>query len=556
MCCCAPVDRSVPSLRLVLLAAALLLCGLVSPAWSRQVLSWTVRGTLGPGDATDPRGRYFDEVPIDGIAIEGQWIIAKVTTRGFDPIIEVQVGAQRVMADDAHGSRLVAIAHVPVAASVAGFRVVVSSWKEGATGSYTLEVEVRDDFAWYGIPPIATLSPGEDVRGYLDQTDPVVRGRAVETYTLHTEPMQFYDIVVQVGLDMAGAARFDPVLQVLVDGGEELLSDDAIEMLPGGAIATRIDRSHIRFFSPAPERLTVVVRPFRERTGGPYILSVSRTRPTLFAVSAGFDLYQKASPLTECAEDARRIVGALGRVGLSDENTVLVHQTTGVQAVDQAGNPVASSRDAILDGLRRLGARMGPYDLMVFFYSGHGGRVLASSYSPADPDGFAEYLALPEGGRLFDHELAEALPSGTRVLVMIDACFSGGFARNMVDRPGRAGVFSSPEDATSLVWSGRGGGYLAPLFEEALGDRGRFGGPSGEYPADVDQDGVITLAELSLYMQRRYREEIDRGAVVRPPATPSLDGERFIDTGQFPGWQHLVVDRAGLAPFQPLFILR
>ena len=39
---------------------------------------------------------------------------------------------------------------------------------------YTLEVEVRDDFAWYGIPPIATLSPGEDVRG-SDQTDPVVR---------------------------------------------------------------------------------------------------------------------------------------------------------------------------------------------------------------------------------------------------------------------------------------------------------------------------------------------------------------------------------------------
>lgn len=524
------------------------------PAAARQDLSWTVRGTLGPEDTADPRGRYFDQAEFDAIVGAGKWIIARVTTRGFDPIVEVQVGAQRIAADDAQGSRVVSIAHVPVQADTAGFRVVVSSWKEGATGSYTLEVEVRDDYRWYGLPPVAALAPDTTTQGYLDSTDPVVNNRHVEVYTLDTEPFRFYDLVVDAGLDAAGRPRFDPVLQALVASGEQLFSDDAIEAMPDGAIASRVDRSHIRFFSPARERLTLVVRSYHNNTGGPYQLRITRTAPRLFAVAAGFDQYVKASPLSECSNDARRVIASLRAVGLRDENAALLHQTSGVQPIDLAGNPIASSRDAILGALRRFGEQMGPYDLLVFFYSGHGGRSRAAAIDPSDPDGFGEYLALPEGSRLTDDELAAALPGRGRVLVVLDSCFSGGFARDTIDRPGRAGIFACTEDATSLVWPGRGGGYLAPLLEEALGDRGHFGGAAGEFPADVDQDGVLTLAELSLYLQRRYREVIDQGASGRPPATPTLDGERFIESTQFPGWQQLVIDRAGLGPFDPLLV--
>lgn len=545
------VRRSMARVAVALAVAA----AAAAPAFA-QTFEWSTRDTLGGGDQADPGGRYFDEHVIPQPVRPGQWVIAKVTTRGFDPIVEVQIGGQRVSVDDSQGSRLVAVAHVPVQEASETFKVIVTSWKEGASGVYDLDVQVRDDYAWYGLPAIAAVTagaPGTPIAGYLDNTDPVVNARHVEVYSLDVAPMTFYDITVDAALDAAGRPRFDPVLSGLVANGQELFSDDAVEALADGAIVTRIERSHIRFYSPRAEKLTLVVRAYREGEGGPYTLQAQSARPRVFAVSAGFDQYVKASGLSDCSWDARRVIDALRAVGLKDGDAALLHQPDGaVQAVNISGVPVIDTKEEILAALRSFGGVMGTNDLLVFFYSGHGGRMRASAIDPSDPDGHTEYLALPEGTRLTEDELSAALPSRGRVLVILDACFSGGYARDVIDRPGRAGIFACTEDATSLVWRGVGGGYLAPLLEEALGERGRLGGGAGEFPADVDTDGVLTLAELSLYLQRRYREVIDQGATERPMATPSLDAERHIESSEFKGWQHLVIDRAGIGAFEPM----
>jgi hypothetical protein len=97
------------------------------------------------------------------------------------------------------------------------------------------------------------------------------------------------------------------------------------------------------------------------------------------------------------------------------------------------------------------------------------------------------------------------------------------------------GLFSSEEDVTSSVADKfRAGGYLAKFIAEAIGDR----------RADKDRDGAITAIELSQYLHERYRSDVKS----------SSSAENFIRTsGPQTGYQHLVVDRGSIAPFEVLF---
>jgi hypothetical protein len=81
-------------------------------------------------------------------------------------------------------------------------------------------------------------------------------------------------------------------------------------------------------------------------------------------------------------------------------------------------------------------------------------------------------------------------------LVILDACFSGGFAKDVISAPGRMGLFSSEEDVTSSVAAKfRAGGYLAVFLADAVGDG----------LADADGDGGVSAIELSQYLHERYR---------------------------------------------------
>ena len=190
---------------------------------------------------------------------------------------------------------------------------------------------------------------------------------------------------------------------------------------------------------------------------------------------------------------------------------------------------------AVRDGIRELGHRMGPDDTFVFFYSGHGDRVPSGGPQPADPDALNETLELYDGS-ITDDELRDLLGqvSAGTTLIFLDACFSGGFSKDVISVPGRMGLFSSEEDVTSSVAGKfRAGGYLAVFLADGIGDR----------LADEDGDGHITALELSQYVHERYRTDLKSGGV-----------DDYVRTGgpQL-GYQHLVVDRGSIAPGHILF---
>jgi hypothetical protein len=96
------------------------------------------------------------------------------------------------------------------------------------------------------------------------------------------------------------------------------------------------------------------------------------------------------------------------------------------------------------------------------------------------------------------------------------------------------GLFSSEEDVTSgVAVKFRAGGYLAQFIGEAVGD----------HLADEDRDGNTTAVELSQYLHDRYRADIKSGG----------SDEGFVRTGTQTGYQHLVVDRGGVGPYDVLF---
>ena len=118
-----------------------------------------------------------------------------------------------------------------------------------------------------------------------------------------------------------------------------------------------------------------------------------------------------------------------------------------------------------------MSRRVGPNDLFIFFYSGHGaqsGEQAGSTELDRREEAINTYsgdVTDDEMGRLFSQIHSRVS------IIALDSCFSGGFARDVITAPGRMGFFSSEEDLTSSV-AGRfqAGGYLSPFLR--LGLRG------------------------------------------------------------------------------------
>jgi hypothetical protein len=185
--------------------------------------------------------------------------------------------------------------------------------------------------------------------------------------------------------------------------------------------------------------------------------------------------------------------------------------------------------------IRDIAGRMQPEDTFVMFYSGHGGQVpRGDGPTASDPDGLDETLALYDGSLLDDHlrSLFDEIDNGT-VLLWLDSCFSGGFAKDIVSAPGRMGIFSSEEDITSNVADKfRAGGYLSLFLDEAI----------AQGLADHDNDRSITAIELSQYLHERYRADVKS-------ARPT----EIVRTQMTLGYQHLVVDRGSIGAYDVLF---
>jgi hypothetical protein len=185
---------------------------------------------------------------------------------------------------------------------------------------------------------------------------------------------------------------------------------------------------------------------------------------------------------------------------------------------------------AIRTAMRTMSQRVGPNDLFVFFYSGHGGRAEGRpTRDTREIDGADEYLVMHDG-ELLDDELGTMFDgiNARMAVVALDACFAGGFAKDVITRPGRVGLFSSEEDVTSAVAGAfQAGGYLSHFLRL---------GVAGEADASP-RDSVLTVGELTHYLTLQF------GSHVRDVRTSE-------------GFQHLVIDRGAVRPTDVMWAYR
>jgi hypothetical protein len=477
-------------------------------------------GRLESGDETLQSGEFVDSYEFEGAP--GQHVAVELRSTAFDTYLILKDPAGEQTENDDADDGGVGRSRVEADLAEAGtYRVLVTSYATGESGAYTLTI---DPSAGPARPApqardVRTLTVGTPLRGELDEADPTFReGEHHDTYVFDGDEGD------TVRLELT-SAEFDTYLGLVTPAGEEIANDD-----DEGAT----DRSVIELTLPDTGRYRVQVTSYAAAETGAYSLTLTtsaaavpvarRSRGRVYGLFAGISDYEPPNTdLEYTAEDALRIRDALidgGGMRAEDAYTFLDGDAT-----------IANVSSAIRD----IGRRMGADDTFVMFYSGHGGQVRRSDGPAAsDPDGMDETLALFDGDMLDDdlRELFDGIGRGT-ILLWLDSCFSGGFAKDIVSAPGRMGIFSSEEDITSNVANKfRAGGYLSLFLDEAIA-QGR---------ADDDQDNSITAIELSQYLHERYRADVK--------SARSVD---VVRTEMTLGYQHLVVDRGSIGAYDVLF---
>jgi len=488
------------------------------------------RGSLAQGDQQLRSGEFYDTFTYNWPA--GARVHIEARSTAFDTYLIVRPpSGEPIQNDDmSQGSTN---AGLDLQTTTAGrYTVLVTSYRPGEVGDYELVIGAGGAT---GTPPTQTNPPAQTPP---TQPPPAGSGATRETRgdlragDQRLSSGEFVD-TIQVPLAAGQQAQFrlsstafDTYLIVVPPSGEQQDNDD----YAAGSTDAGID-------IPSAEAGTYTVRitSFRPGMTGAYVLrttiggagatggtTVPTTHtggatggPVLWGIFAGISDYPGSeNDLPECANDARKLRQALQQRGMiSDDHTILL---TDSQVT------VAGVRGA----MQQVAQRVGPNDVFVFFYSGHGGHT-NSSTDTREIDGKDEYLYLYDGplqddeyGRLFD-----AVHARVGVLAL-DACFSGGFAKDAITRRGQVGLFSSEEDVTSGVASQfQAGGYLSHFLRVGMG------GDADDDP----RDNTLTVGEITHYVYRQFGTQANH-----------------VSMGRL-GYQHLVIDRGAVGANELLF---
>ena len=175
------------------------------------------------------------------------------------------------------------------------------------------------------------------------------------------------------------------------------------------------------------------------------------------------------APVPYAEDDVRQLAAAFIGHGLMRQEDVVILVSK------------AATVQAITDSVRALNARMRPEDVFLFFFDGHGSqRVLAV---------WEEDLERNHLGRLLASVHAE------QTIIVIDACYSGGFARMAARRSGHVvnGFYSSRATERSYTLPRlHSAGYLAYAFIRRV--------------RQPDPDGRVTSQEMTDAIRRDYVE--------------------------------------------------
>lgn len=477
-------------------------------------------GQLQTDDEILASGEYMDSYEFS--ALPGQMVTVSLVSDDFDAYLILQSPSGEIFEDDdSLGSGTDSLVEFE-ASEFGTYEIWVTSYATEETGAYTLQVlqEVME-IPVFEDRDLVDIEIGGTANGYLEQGDMELdTGEFEDLFAFTAEAGD--NIVVDLN-----STDFDTYLTLITPSGEEITNDD---------FEGSLEQSQIEITLQQGGRYRVHVSSYAAEESGEYLLSVytqaagavdqfNNSEGKVFGVFAGIADYPgTGNDLSLTDEDAIRTRDALIRgAGMdpADAITLLDEDAT---------------RENLDNAIADLAGRMSPEDTFVLFFSGHGDQVTrADGFESSDPDGQDETIELYDSAVL-DNELNDMLAQVNvgKTLIVLDSCFSGGFSKDVISVPGRMGLFSSEEDVTSQVaFKFQAGGYLSFFFEEAL----------TETYADSDQDGSLNAIELSQYLHERFRADVK-----------SFGGENYVTTsGPQSNYQHLVVDRGSLDPFDILF---
>lgn len=236
-------------------------------------------------------------------------------------------------------------------------------------------------------------------------------------------------------------------------------------------------------------------------------LSPADTSSQVWLLAAGISGYEQlADVLNRASMDALEVYRTLlGRAGAAPDQAVLL--------VDEM-----ATVEGFTSSLEDLASRAGPEDRLLIFFSGHGVQGHPGTGGPEEEDAANESLALYDGD-LEDDSLAALLADcAAPVVLMIDACHSGGFVNDFGPEDDILVITAARED---LSVSER---ILTPfLIDGMLGE------------ADTDSDGTVSALELVGYVGARLARVcpvcdalLEPGAVVCPECSSKLVGDNAV----------------------------
>jgi len=451
-------------------------------------------GTLAQGDAQLQSGEFVDTFPLQGIA--GQQVEISLSSQQFDTYVAISGPNGFSEYNDDDTERGVRDSRLVVTLPANGeYTVHVTSYAAGETGAYQLSIgqgqaTTAGDALAGG--DAQSFAAGQTMNGELAQGDTQLQsGEFIDNFSFQGAAGQ------RVTIDMRSTAM-DPYLILLAPSGAQEDNDDISANDRNARIETTLAETgqyRIGATSYQPGELGAYVVTLQQGTA-PQV-SASNSARRVYAVMVGISDYPGTGndlPLT--AEDARKLQQALARQGtLASESVTLIDGQ--------------ATRAGLRSAFQRVAAAAGPDDLFIFFYSGHGNQV-RGTVSATEPDGKDETIEMVDGAITDDemNQMFQQVRAQTALLVL-DSCFSGGFARDVVSRPGVMGLFSSEEDLTSSVAEKfEAGGFLSHFIQTGLS-----GG------ADENRDRVITAGELGAYVRREFAREENISATTQEGQT-------------------------------------
>lgn len=478
------------------------------PTGTLLTIGVPANGRLQTGDRQLPTGEYVNFYTLSGR--RGQQIDLRLTSSDFDPYVQIS-GPNNFSAfnddDDAGGKNSRLVVTLPADGA---YTVAVTSYQAGESGAYQLSARsaatTTVDASSATVPTgTRQVSIGTSAEGVLQAGDSTLSsGEYVDSYRFTGRRGQ------RVAIDLTSAA-FDAYAMLVSPSGQQIENDDGE------------DGTNARIETVLREDGDYVARVTSYRPGetGSYRLSIapSNGSPRMAAVPGGVRVHAVMVGIADYG-------GSANNLEYTDSDAEKMAETLRREGVLSPDSVMLTNADATVAGVRaafaRVAANAGPDDLFLFFFSGHGSQE-ASSVSALEPDGRRESIVLRDG-EITDADMATMFGTVRARLSMLvlDSCFSGGFARNVVNRPGVMGIFSSEEDLTSVVAEKfNAGGFLAYFMRNGL---------AGE--ADDDGDRILTAGELSAFLRRGFAAE------VADVDAETIDGQH--------NYQNLVIDRGGV----------